>query len=48
MKIKQHKELRHDPQYRLQVGKLKKVKEREQEDKEAKKEIKQYEKGFKS
>lgn len=43
--IQQHKDLRQDPQYRQQITKFKKVKQREQEDKEAEKEIKQYEKG---
>ena len=40
--IQQHKDLRQDPQYRQQVNKHKKVKQRELEDKEARKEIEQF------
>ncbi len=43
-KHKQHRDLRQDLQYRQQIEKTKKVKQREEQDKEARKEIEQYRK----
>lgn len=44
-KVKQHKILRQDPQFRQQIGKTKKELERVLEVQEAEKEIKDYDSG---